>query len=85
MIVKNSVEESNFLAELKNSIRRLNTKYISSKEVLVEIVQEFTDNTKQIWFKHLKIVNITRYLKSWWNKDCQKALKRYRVSKLIED
>jgi len=37
-IVKNSIEESKFLVELRNLIRRLDTEHILNKEVLKEIV-----------------------------------------------
>ena len=47
-IVKNSKEENNFLAELIKSIKVLNTEYISSKENLEKIVQEFADNMDKI-------------------------------------
>ena len=36
-IIKNSEEEKNFLAELIESVKGLNTKYISSKENLKQI------------------------------------------------
>ena len=36
-IIKNSEEEKNFLAELIESVKGLNTKYISSKENLERI------------------------------------------------
>ena len=64
MIIKSSKEEKSFLAELIESIKKLNTEYIPSKEILGQIVQEFTDNMEKIWFKHSKIVNITKYSKS---------------------
>ena len=62
--VKNSEEEINFLVKLRDLIIRLDIECISSKKVLEQIVQKFTDNIKQIWFKYLKIVNITRHSKS---------------------
>ena len=63
-IVKNSKEEKNFLNKLIELVKMLNIEYISSKENLEQMVQEFANNTDKIWFKHLKIVNITKYLKS---------------------
>ena len=30
-----------------------------------------------IWFEHLKMVNITRYFKAWWNEDCCCSLDKY--------
>ena len=37
--------------------------HITSKEVLKQITQEFTDTTDRIWFKSFKIVDITKNLK----------------------
>jgi len=62
-IIKNSEEKRNFIAKLTESVKRLNTKYITSKKDLKQVVQEFTYNTDKIWFKHSKIINITKYLK----------------------
>jgi len=64
IIIKNSKEENNFLAKLIEFIKRLNTKHISSKENLEQIVQEFADDMEKIWFRHPKIINITIHLKS---------------------
>jgi len=63
IIVKDSKEERNFLAELINSIKSLNIEHISSKESLGQVVQEFAYNIDKIWFKHSKVVNITKHLK----------------------
>jgi len=62
-IIKNSKEERNFIAETIKSIKRINMDHIKSKENLEQIVQDFACNMDEIWFKHSKIVNITRHLK----------------------
>ena len=54
---------------------------ISSKETLDHVVQGFTDKTNNIWFKNLKIVNIMKHSKLWWNKECQRELEKYRLLK----
>ena len=41
-IIKNSEEEKNFLTELINSIKSLNTDHILSKKSLEQVIQEFT-------------------------------------------
>ena len=64
-IVKNSEEEKNFIAELIKAIKGLNMEHISSKENLEQTVQKFTDSTNKIWFKHSKIINITKHSKLW--------------------
>jgi len=60
-------------------------KNIQSKKVLEQIIQLFASNTEKIWYKHLKVVNITKYLKDWWNKNCHKYLEIYRQYKQIKD
>jgi len=63
-IIKNSEEERSFIAEIIESIQRLNTEHISSKD-LGQLVQDDMHNIDKIWLKHSKIINITRHLKSW--------------------
>ena len=63
IIMKNSDEEKNFLAKLIESIKGLSIENISNKENLEKIVQEFTNDTEEIWFRYLKIVNITKHSK----------------------
>lgn len=63
-IVKNSEEEKNFTAKLIEAIEELNIAHIISKEVFEQIINKFADNTDKIWFKNLKVINITKYSKS---------------------
>ena len=58
---------------------------ILNKEILKWIVQKFTNNIEQFWYKHSKIVNITKHSKLWWNEECQRELENYRVSRNVED
>ena len=44
-IIKNSKEERNFITELIKIIKFLDMEQISSKKILKQIVQKFTDNT----------------------------------------
>ena len=85
IIVKNSKEKEKFITKLIGAIKRLNTENIPSKEVLKQIVQTFANNINRIWYKYSKIVNITQYFKTWWNKNCHKDLEKYRISKWIKD
>jgi len=63
MIIKNSNEETRFIAEIIKSIKRLNINYIESKKDLESIIQELTHNTDKIWLKHPKVINITKHSK----------------------
>ena len=74
ILVKNSKEEENFIVELIKVIIKINTKNISSKETLEQIVQIIANNMDKIWFKYSKVVNITKHSKTWWNVDCQRDL-----------
>ena len=38
---------------------------IQSKEVLDQIFQLLASITEKIWYKHSKVVNITKYSKEW--------------------
>jgi len=80
-LVKNSKEKENFITELIEVITKLNTKNISSKETLEQIVQTIANDIDRIWFKYSQVVNITKHSKAWWNKDCQRDLENYRISK----
>ena len=63
------------------AIKSLNIENIQSKEVFEQIVQLFTSNTKRIWYKYSKVVNITKHSKNWWDKNCHRDFKTYRQSK----
>ena len=77
MLVKNSKKENNFINNLMEAIKGMNIEIIQSKEVLDQIIQLFASTIKRIWYKHLKVVNITKYSKKWWNKYCCKDLETY--------
>ena len=63
-LVKNREEKENFITELTRAITRLNIENIQSKEILEQIVQTFTNNMDRIWFKHSKVINITKHFKA---------------------
>ena len=63
IIVKNSEEENNFVKEVIILIKGFNTIYIYNKENLKSIIQEFTNNINDIWFKYSKLVNIMKHSK----------------------
>ena len=82
---KNSKEKAYFIKELIYFIRRLNTDPIPSINAIETIVQTFADNIDRIWYRHSKVVNITRHFKAWWDDNCYKDLDMYRHSKQIKD
>ena len=84
-IIKNSKEKRNFITELIEIIKPLNMEQILSKEILEQTVQQFTDDTERTWFKHSRNINITRYSKLQWNKECQKELENYSASSNVKN
>ena len=80
-LVKNSEREEKFIAELIDVIAKLNTKNISDKEILEQILQIFANDIDRLWFKYSKVINITKYSKVWWNNNCYRNLEKYRISK----
>ena len=83
-IIKDSEEEDNFVSNLIEAIKGLNMDDIQIKEDLKHIIQTFADCMKKIWYKHLKIVNITKYSKVWWNENCYRSLENYRHMKRLK-
>jgi len=69
-IIKNRKEEDKFIAELIEAIKKINTEQLSNKALLELAVQEFTNKSDVIWYKFSKCINITKYSKAWWNKNC---------------
>ena len=84
-IVKDSEEEYNFINNLIEAIKDLNTDNIQSKEGLKHIVQTFANYMERIWDKHSKNFNITKNSKVWWNEDCCRILENYQYTKRLED
>ena len=50
---------------------------ITSCEILESITQEFTTLIKNLWNKFLKMVNITKQSKAWWNEEYNRDLAVY--------
>ena len=65
VIIKNSEDKDNFIAELIDFIKRLDTKSLMNKNGLNRKVQEFANIADHIWFRHSKLINITKHSKTW--------------------
>ena len=83
-IAKNSEEDHMFIKEVIVSFTKLNMSSISNIPDLEEVVLDFADIVQHTWIKYLKLINITRYSKSWQNDNCNCNLMSYRFSKSIE-
>ena len=53
--------------------------------MLENIVNELTNNVEEMWNRNTKCTNIMRHSKSWWDNNCNRDLKKYRVLKSLED
>ena len=63
MLIKNSEKEDKFVKKLIETIKEMNTENICNKNILDQIVQEFASTIKRLWYKHSKIINITKHSK----------------------
>ena len=84
-IIKNSDEEDSFIKDVIASFTKLDTSNILEIHQLEKVVTDFANIVESAWMKNSKIVNITKYSKSWWNDNCNKDLAKYRSLKNIED
>jgi len=82
---KKSKEEESFVTEAVNIFKSLNTSTLSNQESLEQVVNSLVLRINQAWNTNARKVNITRHSKKWWNKDCNQALNKYRVSRNLED
>ena len=73
-IIKDSKEESTFIKDLTTFIRNINIFNMSDITSLDRAVNEFANTVENAWEKNLKIINITKYSKSWWNESCSRNL-----------
>ena len=77
MLVKNSEEKNSFINKLMEAIKETNTDNIHNKDILKQIIQEIASTIERIWYRHSKIINITKHSKEWWNEHCHRDLKNY--------
>jgi len=82
---KKSKEEESFVIEAVNIFKSFNTSTLSNQESLEQVVNSLVLRINQAWNTNARKVNITRHSKKWWNKDCNQALNKYRVSRNLED
>jgi len=64
-ITKNSKEEASFIKDVLSIIKNLNISNLSDIDKLEDIVNTFALYTECVWGKISKLINITRYSKSW--------------------
>ena len=85
IIVKDSEKEKIFIKKVIKAIKDINTSNLLDAISLKSTVCSFAQSLDIIQEKNLKIVNIIKYSKSWWNVKYSKDLKKYRAFKSIKD
>ena len=85
MIVKESEEEKTFVNEVIKAIKYINTSNLSNVISLKNVIYAFARSMERIWEKNLKIVNITKHSKSWWDMNYRRDLEKYRLSEHIKN
>ena len=85
MIVKGSEEEKSFINNLIKAFKSINMNNLSDVELLKNAINSFANAIERIWEKNIKIINITKYLKSWWKVNYSRDLEKYRLSRRLED
>ena len=65
ILVKGSDEEKQFIDNLIQVIKNMNTTSIHDAKSLEEVVQYLASKIEKIWFEHSKMVNIIRHSKAW--------------------
>ena len=83
-IIKDSVEEVEFINEVIALFSKVDTSSISNIYNLDEVVSSWADIVSHSWSRYLKPINITKCSKSWWNDKCNQDLASYRSFKSIE-
>jgi len=84
-IIKNSKKEVVFIKDITDSLKELNISNLLDSNRLENTVKFFANSVEHVWERNSKSINITKHLKSWWNKNCNKSLTKYRSSKNLKD
>ena len=84
-IKKGSDKETQFLKDAANIINNLNVSNLMNIHMLENIVNELIIKVEEVWNWNVKLTNIMRYSKSWWDNNCSRELEKYRISKSLED
>jgi len=84
-IKKGSDEETQFLEDATNIIKNLNVSNLTDIHMLENIINELAIKVEEVWNQNVKLTNIMRHSKSWWDDNCSRELEKYRTSKSLED
>jgi len=84
-ISNGSEEEEVFIKNVFWIIKNLNMSNILDSSSLDNLVNSLTQEVKNAWDKHSKMVRIMKYSKSWWNDKCNHDLETYRSTRSLDD
>ena len=60
-------------------------KRMVQNNLLKNIILTLAYSIERIWKENLKVINITKYFKSWWDNNCSQYLEKYRLTKSTDD
>ena len=84
-IKKDSNKETQFLEDTVNIFKNLNVLSLMDIYMLENIINELAINVKEIWNQNTKPTNITKHSNSWWDNNYSRELKKYKISKSLEN
>ena len=84
-IQKNSIEEELLFKDIISSIKILNISNLLDISLLKKVVNDFAKNMNNTQSKNIKLTNVTKYSKNWWDDKYSRDLKRYRALKSLKN
>ena len=84
-IAKNNKEEKSFIKDIWYAIKNINVDDLSDINKLKCVTNMLASKIKNVWRANSKWVNIMRWSKSWWNKECSIVLSNYRTTWSLEN
>ena len=84
-IWKNSVKEEQFVKDTISVIKNLNISNLLDIRLLEYTVNDFVKKVNDAWNKNVKLTNITKYSKSWWDNNCSRDLEIYKSLKSLKN
>ena len=84
-IAINSDEEKNFVKKLIDAIKNIGMSSLSNVDCLKKAVQDIIYSVDRTWAKNSKVVDITRYSKSWWDINYSRDLEKYKSTRSLKD
>ena len=84
-IKKDSNKEKDFINDITNSVKGLDTLSITSKDDLLRVTHLLAQAYKNAWSKFSRARRITKHSKEWWNQNCTDSLNAYCLRGSLEE